>query len=203
MLMQGDADGDGVCNSGASSVGPSNCTGIDICPGTEENSTVDANGCAWEQLDDDKDGIINQKDRCPDTANLAIVSPDGCSSWQRDSDNDGIMDALDECAKTPAEEVANQNGCSSSQKEVELDEGVDSTILLTTVITGGVLVALLILLASIAIIYRGKGSESFEEPKYETRGEMRNDGREWLEHPRGSGIWYYRDHESNQWVIHR
>ncbi len=201
--VQVDADEDGVCNSGASSVGPSNCTGIDICPGTEENSTVDVNGCAWGQLDDDKDGIINQKDGCPNTANLAIVSPDGCSSWQRDSDNDGIVDALDECAKTPAEEIANQNGCSSSQKEVKLDEGVDSTILLTTVITGGVLVVLLILLASIAIIYRGKGSESFEEPKYETRGEMRNDGREWLEHPRGSGIWYYRDHESNQWVIHR
>jgi hypothetical protein len=198
---QVDADDDGVCNSGAASVGPANCTGSDLCPGTDNNSTIDANGCAWEQLDDDGDGVKNQRDECPDTSNSDIVSPEGCSGWQLDSDDDGIVDALDECSKTPQGEFANQTGCSASQNVVEQNEGVESSFLSSPLLLGGALVAILILLASFIIISRGKGSEIAEVPKYETRGDMRSDGKEWLEHPKGSDIWYYRDHETNQWVI--
>ena len=53
---QVDGDGDGVCNDGAVSNGPSACVGIDVCPGTvipEGVPTVRLGTNHWAMVDDD------------------------------------------------------------------------------------------------------------------------------------------------------
>ena len=47
---QVDPDGDGVCDFGAPSGGPSGCGGVDECLGTGVGEPVDLNGCAPSQL---------------------------------------------------------------------------------------------------------------------------------------------------------
>lgn len=94
---QVDEDADGVCDAGAPSDGPSNCTGSDLCPGTTGGDTVDSSGCSDAQVDEDGDGICDPgapsggpsncsgSDNCPATPN----------SGQDDIDTDGEGDACD------------------------------------------------------------------------------------------------------------
>ncbi|HJM55148.1 MAG TPA: thrombospondin type 3 repeat-containing protein, partial [Poseidonia sp.] len=201
--LQVDADLDSVCDSGSPSAGPSNCTGIDICPETGENQTVNADGCSWNQTDDDGDGIRNMDDSCPDTIE-AEISPDGCSSWQRDSDDDGISDALDKCAKTPENEFSNQEGCSQSQGQSEVkSDGSDLFSGATLVLIGAFVLGLMVLSG---FFLRSRNEPELlqqsanQDPPYQTRGAMRDDGKEWIEFPEGSGNMYYRDSTSGQWV---
>lgn len=41
-----------------------------------------------------------------------------------------------------------------------------------------------------------------EHPAHNWQGEWADDGYEWIEHPEGSEIWYWRDQETGQWVRH-
>jgi hypothetical protein len=72
----------------------------DLCPSTAEGQSVNAEGCAWYQLDDDDDGILNPFDQCEgfddsiDVDNDEII--DGCDDII-DSDNDGVSDDEDQC----------------------------------------------------------------------------------------------------------
>jgi len=72
----------------------------DLCPNTAEGQSVNADGCAWYQLDDDEDGILNPFDQCEgfddsiDVDNDGII--DGCDDII-DSDNDGVSDDEDQC----------------------------------------------------------------------------------------------------------
>lgn len=49
----------------------------DKCPGTPAGTKVDENGCAVV-LDDDGDGVPNDRDKCPDTPAGTKVNADGC-----------------------------------------------------------------------------------------------------------------------------
>jgi len=68
-----DNDNDGIADS------------FDNCPETPLNLPVFENGCAWEELDDDFDGVVNDKDEFPYDTNEAM-----------DSDDDGVGDNADE-----------------------------------------------------------------------------------------------------------
>jgi len=204
--LQVDDDSDMVCNSGAQSAGPSNCTGTDFCPDTEANQTVDTNGCSWAQQDDDFDGVLNPNDSCPGTSQ-PDVSPDGCSSWQRDSDNDGVVDFLDECAKTPEDEFSNQVGCSESQVQSSAETGDSSGVTsIQWFAFGGILLVALLLGGFMVMRRKPLTSTSTQTeiimPEYQTRGAMKSDGKEWIEFPSGSGYLFYRDQSSGQWVKH-
>lgn len=59
---------------------------MDICANTPTGQTVNTNGCAASQLDDDGDGVMNNEDNCPNTANAS----------QEDYDGDGIGDVCDD-----------------------------------------------------------------------------------------------------------
>lgn len=63
-----DADNDGIT------------TDLDLCPNTDIGVTVNANGCAENQLDNDGDGIFNDADQCAGTSDGAIVDENGCAS---------------------------------------------------------------------------------------------------------------------------
>ena len=85
---QVDGDGDGVCDPGAASDGPSDCTGSDNCPidpnpGQGDNDG-DNTGDACDN-DDDNDGVSDEIDNCPVDANAG----------QDDLDADSIGDVCD------------------------------------------------------------------------------------------------------------
>ncbi|NOQ92172.1 MAG: hypothetical protein GQ552_05575, partial [Flavobacteriaceae bacterium] len=74
-----DEDNDGITND------------LELCPGTPEGETVDADGCAVSQKDDDGDGVMNDMDLCPNTPEGETVDTDGCTESQKDDDGDGVM----------------------------------------------------------------------------------------------------------------
>ena len=49
------------------------------CPNTPSGESVNANGCAQSQMDDDADGISNAQDQCPNTNNGNTVDVNGCT----------------------------------------------------------------------------------------------------------------------------
>jgi hypothetical protein len=127
--LTNDADGDGIIDAN------------DLCPSTPIGETVDSNGCADLQVDEDSDtytrdvdcddgdadinpGVIeicddhidNNCNADVDAADSAceIVSP-------QDDDNDGIPNANDFCPNTPTGEPVYSNGCSDSQIDADSD----------------------------------------------------------------------------------
>lgn len=58
--------------------------------------------------DDDKDGVLNSKDKCPATKKGIKVDAKGCAL---DSDKDGVVDSLDKCPNTPAGTKVDASGC--------------------------------------------------------------------------------------------
>ena len=97
MLWNGDDDNDGVANSwdlfptDANESQDSDGDGIgdfsDLCSGTIESETVDANGCSQSQLDADGDGIVDSVDDFPlDSTQWLDSDGDGYGDNWGDSD---------------------------------------------------------------------------------------------------------------------
>jgi len=109
-----DEDDDGVPDS------------ADTCPGTEFNWTIDASGCAQNQIDDDGDGVFNHNDTCigTDSANWT-VDADGCADNQLDSDSDGVMNDIDQCSDTDQGATVDADGCSQLQLSDTDSDGVN------------------------------------------------------------------------------
>lgn len=110
-----DADSDGVTDT------------QDACAMTAANATVDANGCAREQLDTDGDGQNDAVDQCPATPQGEAVDAQGCGintqngASPDDLDSDDVLNAEDNCDDTPRNELVDANGCSESQKDNDTD----------------------------------------------------------------------------------
>lgn len=87
--QQVDPDGDGICDPGAPSSGPSACTGSDNCPSAANNGQADA----------DSDGFGDACDNCVSSANAdqddfdIDTIGDACDTG--DSDLDGTTDAVE------------------------------------------------------------------------------------------------------------
>jgi len=58
--------------------------------------------------DQDRDGVVDAKDRCPFTPDGVKVDSNGCAL---DDDGDGVPNYLDACPGTPAGAVVNTDGC--------------------------------------------------------------------------------------------
>lgn len=93
----------------------------DQCLGTPAGSTVDENGCAESQKDDDLDGVNNAMDACPNSPAGSPVDSSGCAASQEDSDADGVMDAYDDCPSTTLGETIDAAGCATSQLDSDSD----------------------------------------------------------------------------------
>jgi len=109
-LTPKDRDQDGVIYS------------ADQCPDTVLGETVNANGCATNQLDTDLDGVNDRDDQCPASAAGYEVDVVGCTI---DTDADGVDDSLDQCPNTSG--AANGIGCAPSQLDSDGD-GVNDAI---------------------------------------------------------------------------
>ena len=65
---------------------------------------------------------------------------------------------------------------------------------------------LIVVLAGIGFYLRRESEpellsqSSSQVPPYQTRGAMKDDGKEWIEFPEGSGTLFYRDPTTGQWV---
>jgi ABC-type phosphate transport system substrate-binding protein len=82
-----DDDGDGIWN------------GDDNCTDTAAGLSVDASGCAQNQLDDDGDGLVNTEDDCPYSAGTSTHPTVGCP----DVDGDGWADTADSFPSEPSQ----------------------------------------------------------------------------------------------------
>lgn len=65
-------------------------------------------GGPGDQLDSDRDGVADRRDRCPDTPLGALVDGRGCPT---DRDADGVFDGIDRCPTTPRGAAVNEFGC--------------------------------------------------------------------------------------------
>ena len=104
-----------------------NGNNADQCPDTPVQWVTNAKarfGCAWEEEDDDADGVVNGYDTCDDTEAGRPVDANGCSEWQLDTDGDGIMNADDSCLDTgDADTIIEADGCSHEQRLAAGDTG--------------------------------------------------------------------------------
>jgi hypothetical protein len=97
--MNNDADNDSVLDAN------------DLCPDTDPlDGSVDDDGCAQSQLDDDGDGAMNDVDVCANTPAGTTVGPTGCEVIE-DADGDGVVDADDLCPNSPAGTTVDATGC--------------------------------------------------------------------------------------------
>lgn len=85
------------------------------------NSSLNYTPTCTSTRDDDKDGVIQEKDRCQDTPPGATVNTNGCAQSQLDDDKDGVVNSNDICPNTPTGLVVNSVGCSAAQGDDDGD----------------------------------------------------------------------------------
>jgi outer membrane protein OmpA-like peptidoglycan-associated protein len=73
-------------------------------------------------LDEDGDGVLENRDRCPGTPAGASVDSRGCP---QDTDNDGVPDGVDRCASTIAGAAVDSRGCSQDSDGDNIPDGLD------------------------------------------------------------------------------
>ena len=201
----------------------------DLCLWTPGSEEADERGCSQSQLDDDNDDVTNDKDQCLDIDAGEIDSnEDGCpddgdsdgvidamdscinkaagsidndnDGCPDDSDSDGISDENDEC---PQEKV-----CKTSDSAESGIFGQSNSRILSGVI--GVIILLMVSVIAIKFVKGGDSGGMLQDdtsqlfaqqsaPSPQTQGTM-EDGNEILEHPAGSGAFYYREQTTGQWV---
>ena len=69
---------------------------------------------AKQELDSDKDGILDKNDNCPNTPLGTKVGVSGCeivAKIEKDSDCDGVLDSQDKCPNTTKGTVVDNSGC--------------------------------------------------------------------------------------------
>ena len=126
-----DADSDGIWD------------GDDVCPETELGLSVNMQGCAENQLDEDNDGFTNDIDDCDDVAGTSIYGSVGCpdadgDGWQdsddshpndnsewNDTDMDGFGDNSDDCISEFGNSTQDLLGCVDSDGDGWSDSGDD------------------------------------------------------------------------------
>ena len=110
-----DTDGDGVIDSN------------DLCDWTEDYSTVDSEGCDWNQQDEDSDGVVNANDECLGTNSGFSVDINGCADYQKDTDGDGLTDDIDPCPNDVPGEDYDSDGCIDLVDDDDDNDGVIDT----------------------------------------------------------------------------
>ena len=72
-------------------------------------------------LDQDLDGVSDEKDLCPNSPTNEDVDENGCALSQKDDDGDGIPNGNDECPETLEGATVDEKGCSALQLDPDQD----------------------------------------------------------------------------------
>ena len=107
-----DTDGDGVIDE------------FDQCEWTNDVSTVNVDGCDWNQQDEDMDGVVNLDDDCLETIIDSEVDENGCADYQKDTDGDGLSDDIDPCPEDVSGNDHDMDGCVDLVDEDDDNDGV-------------------------------------------------------------------------------
>ena len=107
-----DTDGDGVIDA------------FDQCEWTNDVSTVNVDGCDWNQQDEDMDGVVNLDDDCLETIIDSEVDENGCADYQKDTDGDGLSDDIDPCPDDVSGNDHDMDGCVDLVDEDDDNDGV-------------------------------------------------------------------------------
>ena len=107
-----DTDGDGVIDE------------FDQCEWTNDVSTVNVDGCDWNQQDEDMDGVVNLDDDCLETIIDSEVDENGCADYQKDTDGDGLSDDIDPCPDDVSGNDHDMDGCVDLVDEDDDNDGV-------------------------------------------------------------------------------
>lgn len=136
----------------------------DDCPDTPSqwvwnvpNGTL---GCAWEELDDDDDGVLNGYDDCPQTEAGKAVDGNGCSQWQIDDDSDGVVNADDNCDETgESDTLIDEIGCSHEQRLAagDVDAMLKEYGMILGIVGGALLLSIVAMIAMLSRRKKGKG----------------------------------------------
>jgi hypothetical protein len=158
-----DEDSDGVQDS------------ADVCKGTGQNLTVNPNGCAQNQLDDDMDKVMNDVDQCLQTPSSEKndVNAAGCGKSERDSDDDGVNDSEDDFPED-ATESSDKDGDGVGDNADAYPEDAQAS-LAGELDSGGM--AMLIIGIVIFVVLAGLGTVGlrfFKRRQEESGGENRN-----------------------------
>ena len=106
--QNGYQDGDG-CPDQADGDGDGLADGQDACAEAAEDKDGFEDGDGCPDLDNDKDGVVDAKDRCPMVAGVADNG--GCADT--DKDGDAVVDRLDNCPDVKG--VLKHQGCTGPQ----------------------------------------------------------------------------------------
>ena len=125
VIYSNDSDRDGVVDVD------------DSCPNGNSNwvstatTDYDDDGCqdAFEDLDDDNDGVLDSIDQCM-TADLnltADIDGDGCDDADEDmdDDNDGVLDSIDQCMTADLNLTADIDGDGCDDADEDSDDDND------------------------------------------------------------------------------
>jgi hypothetical protein len=175
---------------------------------------------ANESADTDLDGVGDNSDQCPDTANNTVVDMEGCviptkstsDSVSSSSSNTGTMVWGAIIAFFVAIIVVVIKVRSGSEEKEDDDDDSQQP---TTVQSQDLLQAESHVqpveeeqipvqedYTSQEETYSQEVVAQPELPDSTLSGQWAEDGYEWLEHPENSGIWYWRDQQTGQWVKH-
>lgn len=76
----------------------------------------------FNEVDSDKDGVVDSKDNCPGTIEGVKVDMNGCPI---DSDKDGVYDYLDKCPDTPQDVNVDIHGCPKDSDKDKVPDYID------------------------------------------------------------------------------
>ena len=196
-----DSDGDGFCDAPDDPEDVMGCTNS-TATNYNASATMDDGSCVFADDDDDNpdadgDGIPDDLDDCEDTDADVEVDEDGCPIDDDDDDSD-----------TSGDEEEDDGSSSTSDTESGVSPMIVASGVGLAVVGAGALVFL--------FLRRGKDDEWASDsgeiytnedrlfnapntPAPGMRGEMM-DGYECIEHPAGSGAWWYRDPATGKWA---
>ena len=180
------------------------------------------------EADTDGDGYCDGAIRVQSVCIEGDVFPTDSSEW-KDSDGDGIGDNSDDTPFGDIDDQTNQttnqtnnntNQTSDSDSSDQGEDTSDSTSGNMLVIGGSIAVVLIVIIAGLVMFMRSRSEPEsnkwlesddalFDDPgpvssppgkpPVTERGEM-IDGYEAIEYPPGTGLWFYRDSNSGQWI---
>ena len=168
-----------------------------------------------ESVDSDGDGVGDTGDVFPNDANETV-----------DSDGDGVGDNSDEFPNDPNESVDSDGDGIGDNAESDDEDMAKESGFSDILKWSGIIAAILISIIALLFIARRMVNSTTDEelqveidttyqdqiqetglqpdnqyPSMMIRGEMQQDGYEWLEYPVGSEEWYWRENLGDQWQV--